>query len=148
MNNAVDKLIDLANITLPDEFMKRWILENGQGKMTQEQIDTQYDSYAKSLKWQLVEAKLVKEHDLNVSQEDVRNQIKGYFSTMQETQDEETEKRMNEIVDSIMQNQEETKRIYEQMYDAKLLELFKGNIKQVNKTISYEEFVKLATQIK
>ncbi len=148
MNNAVDKLVELAKITLPDEFMKRWILENGQGKMTEEQIETQYDSYSKSLKWQLIEAKLVKEHDLQVSQDDVKDQIQGYFSTMQETQDEEAEKRMNEIVDSIMQNQEETKRIYDQLYDNKLLGLFKNTIKQVNKTVGYEEFVKLATQIK
>lgn len=146
MNNAVDKLVDLAKIELPDAFMKRWILENGQGKMTEEQIETQYDSYSKSLKWQLIEAKLVKEHDIKVSQEDVRNQIKTYFSNMQETQDEETEKRMNEIVDSIMQNQEETKRIYEQLYDNKLLSVFKSTIKQVSKKIGYEEFVKLATQ--
>lgn len=146
MNNAVDKLVELAKIDLPDEFMKRWILENGQGKMTEEQIETQYDSYSKSLKWQLIEAKLVKEHDIQVSQEDVKNQIKSYFSNMQEIKDEETEKRMNEIVDSIMQNKEETKRVYEQLYDNKLLSVFKSNIKQVNKTIGYEEFVKLATQ--
>lgn len=146
MNNAVDKLVDLAKIDLPDAFMKRWILENGQGKMAEEQIETQYDSYSKSLKWQLIEAKLVKEHDIQVSQEDVRDQIKSYFSNMQEIKDEETEKRMNEIVDSIMKNQEETKRIYEQLYDNKLLAVFKSTIKQVNKTIGYEEFVKLATQ--
>lgn len=146
MNNAVDKLVELAKIELPDAFMKRWILENGQGKMTEEQIDTQYDSYSKSLKWQLIEAKLVKEHDIKVSQDDVKNQIKSYFSNMQESQDEEAEKRMNEIVDSIMKNQEETKRVYEQLYDNKLLSVFKNTIKQVNKKIGYEEFVKLATQ--
>ena len=65
---------------------------------------------------------------------------------MQEKQDEEAEKRMNEIVDSIMKNQEEVKRIYDQLYDKKLLDLFKDKIKQVNKKIGYEEFVKLATQ--
>ncbi len=148
MNNAVEKLVEMAKIDLPDEFMKRWILENGQGKMTEEQIESQYDSYSNSLKWQLIEAKLVKEHDIKVSEEDVRNQIKSYFSSMQEKQDEETEKRMDEIVNSIMQNREETKRIYDQLYDKKLLDLFKENIKQVKKSVTYDEFVKLATQTK
>ena len=148
MNNAVEKLVEMAKIDLPDEFMKRWILENGQGKMTEEQIESQYDSYSNSLKWQLIEAKLVKEHSIKVSEEDVRNQIKSYFSSMQEKQDEETEKRMDEIVNSIMQNREETKRIYDQLYDKKLLDLFKENIKQVKKSVTYDEFVKLATQTK
>jgi trigger factor len=146
MNNTVEELVKLANITLPDEFMKRWIVENGQGKMTAEQVEGQYENYSKSLKWQLIEAKLVKEHDIQVGEEDVKNQIKGYFSSMQENQDEETEKRMNEIVDSIMKNEEEVKRIYDQLYDTKLLEVFKSTIKQVKKKINYEEFVKLATQ--
>ena len=64
-----------------------------------------------------------------------------------EAQNEEADNRMNEIVNSIMQNQDEVKRVYDQLYDAKLSELFKANLKLVNKNISYEEFVKLATQI-
>jgi len=148
MNNAVEKLIEEAKIDLPDEFMKKWLLESNQGKVTAEQLEAQYDSYIKSLKWQLIEQVIVKDHELEVKEEDVRNQIKGYFQNMTQEPNEEADKRMDEIVNSIMQNKDEVKRIYDQLYDAKLSELFKANLKLVNKNISYEEFVKLATQIK
>ncbi len=150
MNNAVETLIEKANITVPDEFLKRWLLENNQDKVTPEQLELQYDSYIKSLKWQLIESKLVKGNNIEVKQEEVRDHIKGYFTnmTMPGAEVKEDDDRMNEIVNSVMQNQEEVKKIYDQLYDKKLLDFFKSNIKQTKKEVNYEEFVKLATQIK
>lgn len=148
MNNAVEMLIDKANISVPDDFLKRWLLESNEGKVTPEQLEVQYDSYIKSLKWQLIESKLVKGNDIEVKEEDVRNHIKGYFMNMTLPESEDNDDRLNDIVNSVMQNKEEVKKIYDQLYDKKLLDFFKENIKQTKKEVSYEEFVKLATQIK
>lgn len=147
MNNSVEKLIEKAKIVVPDEFLKRWLLENNQNKVTPEQLETQYDSYIKSLKWQLIESKIVKEHDIEVKEEDVQNHIKGYFTNMSPDSSSEQDERLNEIVKSVMKNKDEVKKIYDQLYDKRLLELFKSTVKRVNKEINYEEFVKLATQI-
>ncbi len=150
MNNAVEMLIEKADISVPDEFLKRWLLENNQDRVTPEQLEAQYDSYIKSLKWQLIEAKLVKGNNIDVKEEEVRDHIKGYFMnmTMPGADLNENDDRMNEIVNSVMQNKEEVKKIYDQLYDKKLLDYFKANIKQTKKEVNYEEFVKLATQIK
>ncbi|PKP34666.1 MAG: trigger factor [Bacteroidetes bacterium HGW-Bacteroidetes-17] len=148
MNNAVEMLIEKADISVPDEFLKRWLLENNQDKVTPEQLELQYDSYIKSLKWQLIESKIVKGHSIEVKEEEVRNHIKGYFMNMTMPGSEENDERMNTIVNSIMENKEEVRKIYDQLYDKKLLDFFKSNIKQVKKEVNYEEFVKLATQIK
>lgn len=147
MNNSVEKLIEKSKIVVPDEFLKRWLLENNQNKVTPEQLETQYDSYIKSLKWQLIESKIVKEHDIEVKEEDVQNHIKGYFTNMSPDSSPEQDERLNEIVKSVMKNKDEVKKIYDQLYDKRLLELFKSTVKRVNKEINYEEFVKLATQI-
>ena len=148
MNNAVEKLIEEADISVPDAFLKRWLLENNQDKVTPEQLELQYDSYIKSLKWQLIESKIVKGHSIEVKEEEVRNHIKGYFMNMTMPSSEENDERMNTIVNSIMENKEEVRKIYDQLYDKKLLDFFKSTIKQVKKEVNYEEFVKLATQIK
>ncbi|MCP4553210.1 MAG: trigger factor [Bacteroidetes bacterium] len=147
MNNSVEKLIEEAKIVVPDEFLKRWLLENNQNKVTPEQLETQYDSYIKSLKWQLIESKVVKEHDVEVKEEDIENHIKEYFTNMSPDNSPEQDERLNEIVKSVMQNKDEVKKIYDQLYDKRLLALFKSTVKLVNKEINYEEFVKLATQI-
>ena len=148
MNNAVEMLIEKANISVPDDFLKRWLLESNQDRVTAEQLEVQYDSYIKSLKWQLIESKLVKGNNIEVKEEEVRDHIKGYFMNMTMPGTEGNDDRLNDIVNSVMQNKEEVKKIYDQLYDKKLLDFFKSNIKQTNKEVNYEEFVKLATQIK
>ena len=53
-----------------------------------------------------------------------------------------------EIADNIMQNQEEVKRIYDQLLDTRMRDLLKSTVKLRNKEISYDDFIKLATETK
>ena len=54
------------------------------------------------------------------------------------------EDKLDDISERLLQNKEETKRIYEKLYDDKLKDLFKSKVKQKREEISYEEFVKVA----
>lgn len=147
MQQVADKLIDTSGIKLPDDFMKRWLSESGEAQVKQEDIDSHYDEYARALKWQLIESKIVTDHKLQVTPDDVREQIMGYFQTPGEM-DEETKKRLSDIADNIMQNEEEVKRIYDQLLDTRMRDLLKSTIKLRNKEISYDDFIKLATKTK
>ena len=71
----------------------------------------------------------------------------SYFQSTGEV-DEETQKRLNEIADNIMQNQEEVKRIYDQLLDTRMRDLLKSTLKLKDKEVSYDEFIKLATETK
>ncbi len=144
MRNIADKLIDDSGIQLPDEFMKRWLRESGEAQIKPEDIDTHYDEYARALKWQIIESKIVADHDIKVTPDDVREQIMSYFQMPGEI-DEETRKRLNDISESIMQNEEEVKRIYDQLLDTRMRDLLKSTVKLRNKEISYDDFIKLAT---
>ncbi|MBE9481188.1 MAG: hypothetical protein IMY69_05790, partial [Bacteroidetes bacterium] len=148
MNNTTKKLIEVSEIKLPDEFMKRWLLESNKDKITKEQLDTQYDNYSETFKWQLIENKILTDHKIEVKEEDIKNHIREYFihQMPQTEKNKETEIRLNEIVNSIMQNKEEVKKIYDRLLEDKLMNLFKSTLKLNNKNISYEEFVKLATK--
>lgn len=147
MRQTADKLIDDLKINLPDDFMKRWLMESGEAKMTEEDIDQHYNEYARALKWQLIESKIIADHDISVTPDDVKAEIMKYFTTQGEV-DKETQKRLDEIADNIMQNQEEVKRIYDQLLDTRMRDLLKSTIKLKNKEISYDDFIKLATQTK
>ncbi|MEE4255760.1 MAG: trigger factor [Bacteroidales bacterium] len=147
MRHVADKLIDTSGLELPDEFMKRWLAESGEAQVKAEDIESHYGEYARALKWQLIESKIVKDHDIQVTPDDVREQIMSYFQTPGEV-DEETRKRLNEIADSIMQNQEEVKRIYDQLLDNRMRDLLKSTVKLRNKEVSYDDFIKLATETK
>lgn len=149
MGKAVDVIIEKADLKLPDEFMKRWILEQNEGKMTAEQLDVQYDSYASSLKWQLLQNKIITDNKIEVSQDDVKAHVRKfisgqYFGGME--QNEAFESQLDSIVDNVMQNQEEVKKIYDQLYDEKILNLFKESLSLDEETLSLDDFIKKASE--
>jgi len=150
LGKATDLLIKKANISIPDDFMKRWIIQNNEGKLTPEQLDTQYDSYSESLKWQILQSKISKEHeDLKVSEEDVKAHVRSfisgqYFGGME--QNDAFESSLNSIVDNVLKNEEETNKIYDQLFEAKLLKLFKESLSLDNETIPLEDFIKKASE--
>lgn len=148
MTSARDKLIETVDISLPDDFMKRWLVEQSEGKITQDQIDKEYDQYAKSLKWQLIQNKIMKDHDIRVEEEEIRQYVRNYFASqgLAGGDDEESKKRIETIVDSVLQNKEEIQQIYDQLYDQKIHELLKSKLKLSNKSVSYDDFIKLVTK--
>ncbi len=128
--------------------MKRWLLENNQGKMTREQLDEQYDSYAKTFKWQLIESKLQEQlgDEIKVTENEVRDKVKAYFKTM--GGDADSNPQIEAIIDSVLQNQEEKQRIYNDLLDEKFIKAFKEHVKIQEKEVDSEKFFEIASNTK
>ena len=153
MNESVIALVNEADISLPDDFLRRYILEINQNKLTAEKLDGDFDNYLRSMRWQLIENQIIKDHELNVTDKDIQHYIRSYFTaqffkTDEEKEDESTKERLDSLVKMVMENKEEVKKIYDHIYDNRLRELLKSTIKINNKEISYEEFVKLVSETK
>lgn len=140
-------LIKQTELPLPDEFLKRWLLENNEGKYTPEEIEKNYDSFAESMKWQLIENKLIKENGIEVKDEDIRNYIRTYMLRQinMADMDPEMQKRYESIVDTFMQNKEQVQRINDQLYNAKMMDFFKSAMTFHPKEVSYDEYIKIAS---
>lgn len=141
-----DFLIKKAKLSLPDEFMKKWLMTANEKPITKEQIEEEYEQYAEGLKWQLIENKLVKTHDIKVSKEEVvehtKNMVRQQLMGM--GQNLMPEEELEETANRVLQNQDESRRLYEQLYQLKLRDLYNKTVKIKEKEISYDDFVKLA----
>lgn len=141
-----NSLLDKTKMKLPDDFLKRWLKERNEQDLTPEQIDADYENYAKSLKWQLIENKLIRENKVEVSPEEsmahVKRNIAGQYAQygMPAPEDEQLEQSARKM----LADQNEAKKIYEAMFDAKLMAHYKANVKLSEKEVSYDEFVKMA----
>jgi len=148
-NDVVAALIAHANLQLPDAFLKRWLLEVNEGKFTKEQIENEYEDYTKSIKWQLIENNLVTENKIEVKEQEAKEFIINTFikpyqiKKGEETQSDES---MDEIAMNILKDKKESEKIYERIFDEKLIEIFKTTIKINKKEIDINEFVKLASE--
>ena len=147
-NDVVTYLIDKIKFDMPDEFLKRWLVHTSEKKVTLEQIESEYDMYSKSLRWQLIENNILENYNVKVNTEEVENHTKSLITMQMQQygQPVPQEDKMNEIVASILKKEDERKKIYDQLYDVKSLEVYKENFKLTEKAISYDDFVKLASE--
>ncbi len=140
--DTIDFLLESVNPELPDEFLRRWLFESNKEKTTKEQIDSQYDSYAKTFKWQLIEEKLVEVHinALRVTREDVRNKVKAY---LQIPDGGEPNPQIEGIVDQLLSKEEEYQRIFGELMDERYIAFFKEKIEKEEKEVTTDEFTKI-----
>ena len=148
-NKATETLVKATEFELPNEFLKRWLLEYNEGKFTAEQIEKDYPSFRESMKWQLIENRIIRDNDISVSDEDIKNYIRTVMLRRVGTEfvDPEMEKKYDSIVDAFMQNKEQVQRINDQLYNARLMGLFKTTLGIVKKEVSYDEFIKIASEL-
>ena len=87
-------------------------------------------------------------NNIKVSNEEVENHTKSLIMMQmkQYSQPVPNEDKMKEIVSSVLDKEDERKKVYDQLYDVKSLEIYKEHFKLTEKAISYDDFVKLASE--
>ncbi len=145
MSDIEETLLGKLKITLPDDFLKRWLVSTNE-ELTPERVDEDYENYAKGLKWQLIENTVIREHNVEVTQDEavnytkalVVNQMQQYGAPIPE------EEELTQTAMRVLGNEDEARNVYQALYDQKLLALYKENFKLKEKEIDYDKFVELA----
>jgi trigger factor len=143
IHEAMEKITRQTEVQLPDEFLKRWLVQSDE-KITEEKIKMEYDLYARSLKQQLIISRLSKDHGIKVEESDIRNHLKESIGKyyMIDPADEAFKDNIDQMVTSMMQNKEETGKVYERLFDDQFRELLKENMKLSQIEITYDKFIK------
>lgn len=145
-NDVVEHLMNKINFNLPTEFLKRWIVAVNEKPVTPEQVETEFEGYSKGLKWSLIENKIIKDNNLQVTNEEVigatKQMILEQFGKYDPTPMEEEE--LIKTTQRVLSNKEEAKKIYEKLYGEKVMNLFKSKFTLENQELTYEEFFKNA----
>ena len=149
-NDVVTYFIEKLKLQMPDDFLKRWLVQTSEQPITMEMLETEYDMYSKSLQWQLIENKILENYEIKVSQDDILAQTKKLIGMQmkQYGQPEGDDAQLTDIATGILKNEEEKKKIYDQIFDERTLAVYKENFKLTEKSISYDDFVKLASEKK
>lgn len=144
LNDMTETLIENTKFDLPKEFLQKWIQTTGENPLTEEEAKEEYEKSEKGLRFQLIEGKVVENNKLQVTFEEIKNltgeRIKAQMA--QFGQMDPSEKEINDITARILSNQEEVKKLSEQMMNQKLLEFYKENANLEAKEVTYEDFVK------
>ena len=143
-----DYFVEKTKIATPNEFLKDWLLLTNSGKVTKEQIDSEFDLYLKDLKWSLIRNKVAEDNKLSVEQEDITEKTKvilaeqfGGPAILEQLGD-----KMDEFVKTYLEGNEGQNytNVVNQVIADKVYDFVKENIAITDKKLSLDEFRKKA----
>ena len=145
MNDISEAIVEKTKFKLPVDFLKKWIQTSAKEPMTKEEAINEFNKSEKGIRYQLIEGKIISENELNITFEELKDftAIMVQKQMLQYGQTPEKEK-LDEIVSNIMSNQEETRRISEQLMGNKMLNFYKDKAPLKTKKIGFDAFIKQA----
>lgn len=144
LNDVTEFLIAKTKFDLPAEFLKKWIQSAGENPLSAEEAEVEFTKSENGLRYQLIEGKIITENGLQITFED----LKAYTSELikkqmaQFGQMDPSDEDVQGIVARVMSNQDEVRRLSEQVMNEKMLNLFKDKVKAKSKEVSYDDFIK------
>lgn len=137
-------LVDNTQITFPDAFLKKW-MQNGREKpSTAEEAEKEYPSFSSSLKWTLISDKLVKDNNLQVHPDEIkdfaRRQVMSYMNI--QTLDE-SHAWLDDYAAKMMKDKKYVEESYNRIITEKLFHWTADKVGTTEKEISMEDFTRL-----
>jgi trigger factor len=136
--------IEKTEFQLPEDFLKRWLLKVNE-KTTEEQIEKEFDSFRKDLKWQLIRNKVARDNELKITEEELLKEAENI--TRQQFQQYglfyATDDQISNYAKETLKREEDAKRIADKILEEKVILIIKDIVKLEDKSISIEDFNKL-----
>ncbi len=144
LNDITEHFIENVKFELPSGFLTKWIQMTGENPISEEEASEEFQKSEKGLRYQLIEGKIIQENNLQVQFEELKEYAKGFIKTQmaQFGQMDPKEEELNNIAARVLGNQDEVKRLSEQLMSQKLLKLYKEKANLKVKEVTYDNFVK------
>ncbi len=136
-----------GNFELPAEFLKKWLVARNEG-LTAENIDEEFAKMENSIKWQLIRERIAKQAEFKIEESDLMNYAKsiaahqlaqyGMFNLDDET--------LGDYAKRILSDKNSRSRIIEEVGDVKLFNAIQNLANIDAKTVSLDEFKKIADE--
>ena len=105
----------------------------------------EYLKMEKGIRYQLIESSIIEENKIKISPDDIKAFLeKNVEKQMMIYGRKNISEELNNIVKRLMDNQDEVKRVYNQILNEKIYEIFNEKGKFKSKSISYDNFIKIS----
>ncbi len=149
VNTMRNFIVEKAALNMPEEFLKRWLYVINEGKFTREEIEKDFPAFVKMFTWNYLQKHFITEGDLKVSAEEAKAEAMS-FAQMQFAQygmPSAPADMLENFAKQIMDNKEQLQKIYEKLYEEKVVEYLRTKVKVTEKVVSADDFAKLANEL-
>jgi len=139
--DAKEKLINKADLKLPDAFLKRWIVVANE-KTTAEDVEKSYPEMKKEFAWQLIKGYIATENNIIISEDDLLDMAKEQISSQFRQYGLSTlpEEQLTEFAKQSLSKEEERNHLHDRKLDNKIAAYLKETIKIDEKNVTTQEF--------
>lgn len=142
-----DYLLAKTNVELPDDFLKR-LLKMQNENVSEEEVEKDYDKFAENFRWQLIEEKLSKSNELEVTSEEIvrhlTERVSGYFGQYGYMGD--MSDMIHQTVMRLVKDEEQVRRAGAEIMTDKVMQALKGQFGVDDKEVSRDRFKELVEQ--
>ena len=137
-----DYLVQKAGLTLPEEFLKRWLTLMNKDKVDEETIEKEFPAFLQDYRWQLVRGHLMDSLGLKIEQKDIQEAAESYvrYQYAMYGMGGVPDEIVKENAKNVLTDEKQFNRVIEQVEDNKVLDAVKGIIKITPKRISVDKF--------
>ena len=130
LNDVTEYLVSKTKFDLPTEFLKKWMQNSGEKPLSAEAANDEYDRSEKGIRYQLIEGKIIADHDLQIKLEELKEFAKEMIVMQMANYGQAglPDEELEGVVARIMSNQDEARKLSEQLMSKKLLEFYKSNL--------------------
>ena len=110
-------LLEKANVTVAEKFLKRWIYVINEGKFTMEDIEKDWDLFIADYKWQMVRSFLMEKYGVKVEEADLLASAKGFaaYQFAMYGMNNVPEEQLEAFAKNILSQEEQGRRILDQV---------------------------------
>ena len=143
--DAKEFLLEKANVTVAEKFLKRWIYVINEGKFTMEDIEKEWDLFIADYKWQMVRSYLMNKYEVKVEEADLLASAKGFaaYQFAMYGMNNVPEEQLESFAKNILSQEEQGRRILDQVENEKTIAAVREVVTLKKKKISVEKFREL-----
>ena len=143
--DAKDFLLEKANVTVAEKFLKRWIYVINDGKFTMEDIEKDWAYFIVDYKWQMVRGYLMDKYNVKIEEADLLASAKGFaaYQFAMYGMNNVPEEQLEAFAKNILSQEEQGRRILDQVENEKTFAAVREVVTLKKKKISVEKFREL-----
>ena len=142
-DDVVNALIANTKFDLPKDFLIKWLQTAGEKNLSLAEAEIEYIRSENGLRYQMIEGRAMAQSDIKINFEDLKaftsRNIRQQMA--QFGQKNPTDQEVESIVARVLSNQEEVKRLSEQVMKDKLLQLLVEKANPTTQEVTYDQFV-------
>ena len=138
-------LVEKANLTLAEKFLKRWVYVVNDGKFTMEDIEKEWDLFIADYKWQMVRSYLMNKYNVKIEEADLLASAKGFaaYQFAMYGMNNVPEEQLESFAKNILSQEEQGRRILDQVENEKTIAAVREVVTLKKKKISVDKFREL-----